>query len=255
LPPSLEGIQLYGNNCASCHGPLSSSTKRDRSAAQIQSAILTQPQMTYLSFLTPSQVQSIATALSMPEPPPPAVASAKSQVSMGDRNYMASVFRSIFMNQVSPAPDDAYFEEIIAYSILRNPGVFGGPCNRYDRTAFLDYGSCSETHDANTKSSQNPLPNALRKGHTNGVCDKILSVVTATTAVLSKVSLTETSPATEPNLQAVYDLFFPGRPMAASVVAALRDLHDRGTALGFAPVDRWRFVLVAQCQSTLLDQI
>lgn len=62
-PTSGPGVMLYSQHCASCHGILTSSSKRGRSATQIQNAINTRSQMMSLSFLTPQQVSDIARAL------------------------------------------------------------------------------------------------------------------------------------------------------------------------------------------------
>jgi mono/diheme cytochrome c family protein/chitodextrinase len=71
-PPSLDGPTLYANNCASCHGPLESSAKLNRSASQIQNAIDQNfGGMGALSGLTTEQVQAIADALVSTAPPPP----------------------------------------------------------------------------------------------------------------------------------------------------------------------------------------
>jgi cytochrome c5 len=62
LPPvGNDGVALYGANCA-CHGPLASSTKRGRTAAQITSAIGSVSSMKGIS-LNATQIQAIADAL------------------------------------------------------------------------------------------------------------------------------------------------------------------------------------------------
>jgi len=64
-PPALDGAALYTNNCAGCHGPLATSAKLNRTAAQIQAAIDTNAGnvMGSLSGLTVDEVQAIADAL------------------------------------------------------------------------------------------------------------------------------------------------------------------------------------------------
>jgi len=70
-PPPTDGPTLYANNCAACHGPLDSSSKLNRTASQIQSAIDANiGGMGGLSGLTPTQVQAIADALASVTPPP-----------------------------------------------------------------------------------------------------------------------------------------------------------------------------------------
>ncbi|HEY4785343.1 MAG TPA: c-type cytochrome [Bacteroidales bacterium] len=68
-PPVTDGATLYANNCASCHGPLATSTKIGATVTRIQNAISTVSQMNTLSTLTSTQIQAIATTLqSIPMP-------------------------------------------------------------------------------------------------------------------------------------------------------------------------------------------
>jgi len=60
---ALDGAALYAGACASCHGTLASTTKANRTAAQISASITSVGSMNSLSTLTPAQVQAIATAL------------------------------------------------------------------------------------------------------------------------------------------------------------------------------------------------
>lgn len=66
-PP--DGIALYNSECAGCHGPLPTTGKPGRTAAQIQAAITNNVgNMGYLATLTAAEVQAIAGAL--PAAPP-----------------------------------------------------------------------------------------------------------------------------------------------------------------------------------------
>jgi mono/diheme cytochrome c family protein len=66
-PSGPDGVALYTDNCQRCHGPLESSEKANKSAADIQQAIdSNRGGMGILSFLTPEQVQAIADALATP---------------------------------------------------------------------------------------------------------------------------------------------------------------------------------------------
>jgi hypothetical protein len=60
---ALDGGALYATNCASCHSPLATSTKRGRTAQQISTAINNVPDMAGLSSLTDRQRAAIAFAL------------------------------------------------------------------------------------------------------------------------------------------------------------------------------------------------
>jgi mono/diheme cytochrome c family protein len=74
-PPttSTDGAALYASSCSGCHGALASSTKKGRTATQIQSAIGSNTGgMGSLSSLTSAQITAIATALAGTTTPPPA---------------------------------------------------------------------------------------------------------------------------------------------------------------------------------------
>lgn len=58
-----DGVALYASQCAGCHNPLASTTKPNRTAAQIRTAITGISQMNSLGALTDAQLQAIATAL------------------------------------------------------------------------------------------------------------------------------------------------------------------------------------------------
>jgi mono/diheme cytochrome c family protein len=60
------GASLYAQYCAGCHGQLTSTTKPNRTAAQIATAISSVGSMSSLSSLTTAQIQSIAAALASP---------------------------------------------------------------------------------------------------------------------------------------------------------------------------------------------
>ena len=61
----ITGADLYGLNCAGCHGDLELSRKRDRSFSEIKSAVASEAAMNYLrDKLTDENLQRIADALS-----------------------------------------------------------------------------------------------------------------------------------------------------------------------------------------------
>jgi mono/diheme cytochrome c family protein len=69
--PTPDGATLYASNCASCHGPLASSTKKGVSIARLQLAISSDVGgMGFLSKLSVSEIQAIVTALTPGTPTP-----------------------------------------------------------------------------------------------------------------------------------------------------------------------------------------
>lgn len=70
-PTPVDGATLYANNCASCHGPLATSSKRGATLARLQSAISGNVGgMGYLSSLSAADVQAIINALAVSSPAP-----------------------------------------------------------------------------------------------------------------------------------------------------------------------------------------
>jgi len=59
----VDGVSVYNQKCASCHEPLLSSTKRNRSFEQIDSAILNVQAMSTVK-LKPEEIEAVALALS-----------------------------------------------------------------------------------------------------------------------------------------------------------------------------------------------
>ncbi|MBU0484272.1 MAG: CxxxxCH/CxxCH domain-containing protein [Proteobacteria bacterium] len=70
-PTQASGETLYADNCAMCHAGLAASSKKDRTASQIQTAINNNVgNMGFLSGLTAAEIQAIAEALTTNQPPP-----------------------------------------------------------------------------------------------------------------------------------------------------------------------------------------
>lgn len=102
----MEGKALYAQNCASCHNPLDSSSKKSRTSTQISIAISTQPQMAAIS-LTQAQIDLIAKVLSPEVNTPPPVTNVNNRqefactpgqlqktplVKLTNREYKAALF-------------------------------------------------------------------------------------------------------------------------------------------------------------------
>lgn len=62
-PVAYDGVALYGTNCAACHNPLASSTKKGRNYQNIFDAIQVVPSMISLKSLNEGQLNAIASAL------------------------------------------------------------------------------------------------------------------------------------------------------------------------------------------------
>jgi mono/diheme cytochrome c family protein len=71
--PSLDGATIYANNCAGCHGPLATSSKKGLTLARFTAAVTTNSATTgmgYLSTLTTAQVEALIAVLPAVTPTP-----------------------------------------------------------------------------------------------------------------------------------------------------------------------------------------
>ena len=59
----INGVSIYEKYCARCHKPFSATTKANRSAMRLRSAINQFPAMNDLGFLTDEQLKEVASAL------------------------------------------------------------------------------------------------------------------------------------------------------------------------------------------------
>lgn len=61
--PDSDGVALYEEYCAGCHRTLAQTTKAQRSAARLRSAIKVFPSMKRLNFLSDVQLEAVSSAL------------------------------------------------------------------------------------------------------------------------------------------------------------------------------------------------
>lgn len=93
------GQALYENNCRVCHGPISNSPKRGRTAAQIRQALDLIPNMNALTGLTSAEVEAIASALQLTSAPPASSSTASVAPNLQGRDYIESNFKTLFTNE------------------------------------------------------------------------------------------------------------------------------------------------------------
>jgi hypothetical protein len=78
---ALDGKALYAKNCATCHAAIDSSTKKDRTFEQINTALAGIPSMSTLKgYLSAEQIQAISLALKTQGPAPDGTACTVSSV-------------------------------------------------------------------------------------------------------------------------------------------------------------------------------
>lgn len=249
---NLDGAALYAENCMSCHMPLSNSTKKNRTAVQIQNAINTNSQMKVLPTLlalTPIQVEAITEALKFNTPPPtPPVTGGTETVGrkylMGTRKYVASKLTRIFYEQ----DKDQATLDIISENITKNPnGSFGGICTVTDSNCY---------GDAQVKTSGLMIPNSqpTRSAIMYNTCQQILNTPRAVSSALVAAGLTTASNGnSDSNMLALFDVFYPGMNPNQEQLDALRNLYSRARSEGLSSANAWKMVMDPMCKSELFE--
>lgn len=246
--PVLDGQLLYAQNCAVCHGALGSSTKKDRSVAQISGAITAIPQMNALTHLSSAQLNAIAQALAQDDDEQPSLNGVTDpQLTLGNRTYLESLYTELFVASSNTNADDAKIRNI-ASSLLRDQvGANGGPCLAYDS-------SCPSSQRATAPYAVGfANGNAMRKGYTTRACEEILEIDRAVTNVLSKAGLNQNSTVSANTAQALFQVFHPGQTATGEVLNSLVAVANASRAKGHSALDQWRFTVLPLCLSSTMD--
>jgi len=266
-PEPTTGVLLYTQYCSQCHLDISVSDRQGRTAEQITNAINTVGFMSQLRILTPEQIQLIADALAVPQPPPsppplpsptpgPVVSGTVSSVAVtvGTREYVSSQLTDIFL--IEPlSTDETRIQTIINDLVKVQFVAFGGPCNRYDAQCpgFTPGLIGFAGHDSRINATATPIPNVLRKGYIIRACEEILAIDASVNNALSKVGLTTSSTRTDTNIRALADLFYPGRNLTTEGVSALMNVATVGAGAGLTAVDQWRFIMSSLCEASYFE--
>lgn len=250
--PSLDGAQLYTQNCSICHGPLDSSAKRGRTASQITGAIGSISQMASLSNLTASQITAIAEALSIaptPTPAPSLPGSNDYQLTLGNRYYMESLYKELFVATTNQTQEDTTINNIIKSLVTNKTVAMGGPCVAHDN-------ACPSAEIAvSALSLAMPSGGSMRKGYTTRACEQILEVDKSVRNFLGKSALSESSPVNSSNIGLALALMFPGRTFPSDVINSALDLGTQAKNKGYSGLDTWRFVILPFCISSTMDML
>jgi mono/diheme cytochrome c family protein len=251
-PQLLQGRDLYNLNCASCHGALATSAKRGVTLERLTAALNPATgiaQMRQLG-LNSEQVSNIVLALNSALPPPPKLATAtETGVSLGTAGFVASVLSEVFLpdDRANLAAEDLAIKARIDENILgiRANNTFvtgrvtfmGGRCERFDTLC----------HPEGVKAPQAPSPNIVRTGLIIRACDEVVSLDRAVDNALAKISRSAGDRLDKASVQALYDLFAPGKEIPAYLREMIASFPNELPT--FNARDRWRYALNVVCVS------
>lgn len=238
----LNGEELYGIHCASCHQPLAQSSKKPRSASQITNAIKgieQMKEMPSLVALTDGQIKLIADALNLVVDVPDDSDGGKPEVvfqqPLGNRRFMGSKLKSLFSG------GNATLNTVIDNWTTNLVGIFSSPCNR----------TMTECRGDETQNMMAPgiaTSNVLRSGYRIKVCEAVLENDVAISNMLTQVGLTSASARSKDNVIAV-SMAMTNVAVSDAVYADFQSMDSRaGSAL-----EGWRMILLTLCKSNLFE--
>ena len=269
--PTEKGRLLYANNCVGCHGNIEISSQKMATSEKIQQAILNQPPMKYLSFLTASEIDLISIALNgiTTTPPPPnatsKVTNFKSTIT--NRYLLASNLQEIFIADQNLDSNDTAIDNIIFKMILQKPEAFEGNCNRNDTNCLVDDsrkiincgtgGSADCTSQMLSRSTAHMIPasSPIRKGYMIRVCEDILAIDKAVQTALNKSELTLSSPINTGNVLLLMKFFYSDRMTDSAVANELLKISTEAQSKGLSSLEQWRFIMLPLCMSPMNDLI
>lgn len=239
---AINGTELYANNCAVCHNVLNDSTKKNRTAEQIQNAInnISAMNIPSLISLNSESVSAIAYALDFTSNPGQVnEENLEVRLRVGSRRYTASILNDVFGN--IPGSHNNTRQRIFESSI------FGGNCDNYSAT-ILGYTSFEFPREycyGNLPNSVlTPVHSPLRSGWTTYVCERIIYKATDFAHFSSKIGGI-TSDWSNSKFEMIYDQFYLDETPSSEVVSKFKDLFDSQSNNS----DGWRAVTLGVCVS------
>lgn len=259
-----EGKALYDSKCGICHGALATSSKRNVTAAAITNALTNIAVMGGVS-VTSTQVTSIQFALrhqrsefdnSAPVTTPTYRTSYSRQVPLQNREALTNRFKYIFATDASQNVSSTIMT-IISSNITTQPFAMGGLCFQ-----GIDTGCPGATaYNSGTIVFQNaeaamlPQTSAPRAGYLTKTCSSLIeNNAAALQNALAKGTLLTSDTVTSARIETMWGIFFPNIDANSDVLASLYASAQQSAIANISTIEIWRDVLIAFCQSSLMER-
>ena len=183
-------------------------------------------------------------------------------VQAGNRLFVESVLRNVFLSPIASPATVLSFRTILDDTVQRFPAEFGGALSIYSTRGLREFtgascggGSCSNSDMVNIANMVNVTP--ARASQMVVACQKLLDFPSPTptaddflvTAVANVGGAYSVSP-TDSQLSKIPELFSPGISTNAALNTATSSVRDALKAKGLSPLEQWRGVFMAHCQSS-----
>lgn len=182
------------------------------------------------------------------EHPGNAVAAASTQSPLlVNRVYMTNLFNDVFLTSSSTAAEKTALTNITNQWFTNKTSAFGYPCDI--KTGVND---CNGTILA----PMNTGTNTLRAAFKSQACQSALSNNTFVNNFVSKVSVVGSAP-TATSIELAFGMFYRGDDadpgLIQGLVASDRMMYEKNPSI--AGVDRWRYLILAICESSGWEQL
>lgn len=163
---------------------------------------------------------------------------------MGDRLYLESAFRDIFIPPDSPTNVVNYVEAVLFQEFAPIQSALGRACDiNQDGTSDDCLGS---TANVDIKMSAGTLP--IREAARIQVCRRILGNNTMVELMINQVKGNQPTP-NDVSVAALINLFFPAQNAPLSLNAKLIELDQFMATSGESVKDRWAILFLTVCES------
>ena len=259
------GASLYGQKCQSCHGALTTSSKRGITSLKLTNALAAIGTMASVT-VTPLEKELIVFALNhrreefLGTAPPATYSDAVySSTPMKNRNLLGQKLVYLFATDNAGTVTAAINTNITSY-IFNKPTEIGGLCFQ-----GLDPGCPGPTALSSTtiifenaKVSMEARSDALREAMLTNTCLYMKSSSTAISNVLAKASLTTASNLTSDNIHALWNVMFPETSLEDTtaedaLIAAVTTVATTSLASGTTKSAIWTDVITSFCQSPMME--
>lgn len=245
-----SGKKMYSGNsstfgqCIACH-----KIKKNKTCEQIKAAF-SFGGMAHLKKPTEQQLANLTAYLNSFSSTPPIIIVPTGTVSVvykqpiATKSLMAARFTYLFN---TPKYSSSIVSKV-RYLIKEQPGSFGGTC------AFV-HENCLGRDIDGALASMLPSMNVVRKGYLLRLCGEITMNNTAVANILSKVSFSEATQASELEINKLVELFYFGRTVDQKTKDGLVDIFKIAKSKGMSNRDAWRFVFYSLCTAPLFEML
>jgi hypothetical protein len=168
----------------------------------------------------------------------------QSEIRLGNRDYINSVFNDVFPPQTSGQQNQ--LNQILQPEVRMQIGLFGGPCNIYSSEGLTDCPS-GNIFTQETALPFNQQSTSSREARRLRVCESVMDLDWAVAAAVGNIDgASPTQLPTAAQITAAFQLFYVGQDPGADILSALQNLIAQQWS---SPSEAWKALFLAVCVS------